>query len=321
MNDFVTGHGQQNRPSPVACRSAESPPVARSRPRPAPDADGYPSPLGAIPATTPIGTAPSQAFQTTALLSAEPSGLTEMDDHIMDTSTQIPSTRPAHDDDLDQLDRLILAAEAAFMAHTGASQRLRATGAEVLSGGVASSWQATIPGTVWADHGAGSRLVDADGTEYVDLHGGFGVGLVGHAHPAIVEAVSTRVRRGTHFGQPVQDGIRVARALGERFGLPLWRFNNSGTESTMDAVHLLRVATGRPKIIKVEGTYHGHHDSVQVSVYPTLEQAGTPERPSSVSAAGLPYRRTWSASRSSSPSVTSARSSGPCMSTAARSRA
>ncbi|MEU8852312.1 aminotransferase class III-fold pyridoxal phosphate-dependent enzyme [Streptomyces sp. NPDC048564] len=204
----------------------------------------------------------------------------------MEIGTPIPSPRPAPHDDLDRLDRLILAAETAFMAHTGASQRLRATGAEVLSGGVASSWQATIPGTVWADHGAGSRLVDADGTEYVDLHGGFGVGLVGHAHPAIVEAVSSRVRRGTHFGQPVQDGIRVARALAERFGLPLWRFNNSGTESTMDAVHLLRVATGRPKIIKVEGTYHGHHDSVQVSVYPTPEQAGPAARPSSVPAAG-----------------------------------
>ena len=119
------------------------------------------------------------------------------------------------------------------------------------------------PGAVWIDRGSGSRVVDVDGTEYVDLHGGFGVGIVGHAHPAIVAAVSDRVRKGTHFAQPTEDAVVVARELARRFGLPMWRYNNSGTESTMDAVHLMRVATGRTKIIKVEGTYHGHHDSVQ----------------------------------------------------------
>ena len=60
----------------------------------------------------------------------------------------------------------------------------------------------------------------------------------------------------------------VADDLAERFGLPLWRFANSGTEATMDAVHLMRAVTGRDRIIKVEGCYHGHHDSVQVSVLP-----------------------------------------------------
>jgi glutamate-1-semialdehyde 2,1-aminomutase len=108
------------------------------------------------------------------------------------------------------------------------------------------------------------------------------VSIVGHAHPAIVAAVEHRVRRGTHFAQPTTDAVVVARELARRFGLPMWRFNNSGTESTMDAVHLMRTATGRSKIIKVEGTYHGHHDSVQVSVYPTPEAAGPADRPHSV---------------------------------------
>jgi glutamate-1-semialdehyde 2,1-aminomutase len=186
--------------------------------------------------------------------------------------------------DLDRLDQLIVAQEKAFLARTTRSQELRETSADVLPGGVASNWQDTQPGTVWIEQGQGSHMTDVDGTDYVDLHGGFGVGLVGHGHPAIVEAVSARVRRGTHFAQPTPDAVLVARALARRFDLPMWRFNNSGTESTMDAVHLMRAATGRSKIIKVEGTYHGHHDSVQVSVYPTAEAAGPADAPRSVPA-------------------------------------
>jgi glutamate-1-semialdehyde 2,1-aminomutase len=184
--------------------------------------------------------------------------------------------------DLELLDTLIADQEKIFLDRTQESQRVRAACADVLPGGVASNWQDAPPAAVWMDRGAGSHTFDVDGTEYVDLHGGFGVGIVGHAHPAIVAAVSDRVRKGTHFAQPTGDAPVVARELARRFGLPMWRFNNSGTESTMDAVHLMRVATGRTKIIKVEGTYHGHHDSVQVSVYPSAEAAGPADRPRSV---------------------------------------
>jgi glutamate-1-semialdehyde 2,1-aminomutase len=184
--------------------------------------------------------------------------------------------------DLNRLDDLIAVAEKAFLDRTGESQRIRTECGDVLPGGVASNWQDAPPGAVFIDRGSGSRIVDVDGTEYVDLHGGFGVGIVGHAHPAIVAAVSDRVRQGTHFAQPTEDAVFVARALAARFGLPMWRYNNSGTESTMDAIHLMRVATGRTKIIKVEGSYHGHHDSVQVSVYPSADAAGPADRPHSV---------------------------------------
>jgi glutamate-1-semialdehyde 2,1-aminomutase len=158
-----------------------------------------------------------------------------------------------------------------------------------LAGGVTSSWQITRPQAVWISHGSGSKIYDVDGTEYIDLHGGYGAGLAGHAHPAIVNAVRTQVTNGTHFAQPTEAAIAVAEALVSRFGLPLWRFMNSGTEATMDAIHLMRAATGRDYIIKVEGCYHGHHDSVQVSVQPDLESAGPKGRPFSVAAsAGIP---------------------------------
>jgi glutamate-1-semialdehyde 2,1-aminomutase len=169
---------------------------------------------------------------------------------------------------------------------SGAASR-RANGS--LAGGVTSSWQITVPQAVWLSHGSGSKIYDVDGNEYVDLHGGYGAALAGHAHPAIVEAVTAQVSRGTHFAQPTETATEVAEELSRRFGLPLWRFGNSGTEATMDAVHLMRAITGRDLIIKVEGCYHGHHDSVQVSVTPEAEDVGDASRPNQVVASsGVP---------------------------------
>jgi glutamate-1-semialdehyde 2,1-aminomutase len=138
-------------------------------------------------------------------------------------------------------------------------------------------------------HGSGSKIFDADGGEYVDLHGGYGVGILGHGHPRLQRALAERFRRGTHFAQPTEDAIAVAEELARRFGIPLWRFNNSGTEATMDAVHLMRAITGRDLIVKIEGCYHGHHDSVMVSVYNSLDEIGPPDRPRNPpSGTGLP---------------------------------
>ena len=159
-----------------------------------------------------------------------------------------------------------------------------------LAGGATSNWQIAEPQAVWLSHGLGSKIYDVDGTEYSDFHGGYGASIAGHAHPAIVAAVSDRVRRGTHFAQPTEDAIVVADELASRFGLPLWRFANSGTEATMDAVHMMRAATARDLIIKVEGGYHGHHDSVQVSVLPEDDdEIGPADRPIGVAGnSGIP---------------------------------
>jgi glutamate-1-semialdehyde 2,1-aminomutase len=163
---------------------------------------------------------------------------------------------------------IIEAQEKIFIDRQPKSAQLAATATSLLAGGVVSNWQISAPQPVWLSHGLGSKLYDVDGNEYVDLHGGYGVSLAGHGHPAIVEAVQTQVARGTHFAQPTENALAAAAELARRFGLPQWRFANSGTEATMDAVHLMRAITGRDLIIKVEGCYHGHHDSVQVSVCP-----------------------------------------------------
>ena len=187
------------------------------------------------------------------------------------------------------LKEIISAQEEIFVRRQPNSAHLAATAQQHLAGGVTSSWQITAPQPVWLSHGQGSKVYDVDGNEYVDLHGGYGAALAGHGHPAIQEAIKTQVAKGTHFAQPTPNAVVVARELAGRFGLPRWRFANSGTEATMDAVHLMRSITGRDLIIKIEGCYHGHHDSVQVSVRPDPDDAGPLHKPNSApSSTGIP---------------------------------
>jgi glutamate-1-semialdehyde 2,1-aminomutase len=188
------------------------------------------------------------------------------------------------------MEEIITTQERIFAERQPESRRLAGLAAGSLAGGVTSSWQITRPQPVWLSHGRGSKIYDVDGNEYVDLHGGYGAGLAGHGHPAMVEAVRSQVGLGTHFAQPTRAAITVAEELSRRFGLPQWRFANSGTEATMEAVHLMRAITGRDLIIKVEGCYHGHHDSVQVSVCPDEgDGIGPADRPVPVpSSSGIP---------------------------------
>jgi len=187
------------------------------------------------------------------------------------------------------LSSIIAQQEEIFARRQPESRRMADRAGHALAGGVTSSWQITRPQPVWLSHGKGSKIYDVDGNEYVDLHGGYGAALAGHGHPAIVEAVRGQVALGTHFAQPTHNAILAAEELSRRFGLPQWRFANSGTEATMDAIHLMRAITGRDLIIKVEGCYHGHHDSVQVSVCPEPGEVGPPDRPAQVpSSTGIP---------------------------------
>jgi glutamate-1-semialdehyde 2,1-aminomutase len=153
-----------------------------------------------------------------------------------------------------------------------------------LSGGVASAYQERKPWPIYLSHGAGSHVWDVDGNEMVDFHNGFGSMVQGHAHPAIVRAVSARVALGTHFAAPTEDAVVVAEELSRRFGLPRWRLVNSGTEATMDAIRIARAHTGRDTIVKIFGSYHGHHDYVMVSIGVPYEHIGDRE-----DYASLPY--------------------------------
>ena len=199
------------------------------------------------------------------------------------------AVRETIDFDLELVDRLIADEEAALDPKLRASIEYRTKAGRHVAGGVASSWQSSPPHTIYVDRGEGSHVWDIDGNEYVDYHLGYGAMVVGHAHPKIAEAIAARARLGTHFAQPTTQLHEIGENLSERFGLPLWRFGNSGTEATLEAVRLMRAATGRDLIVKIEGTYHGHHDSLMFSVAPDPELIGPREHPVTVpQAMGIP---------------------------------
>jgi glutamate-1-semialdehyde 2,1-aminomutase len=161
---------------------------------------------------------------------------------------------------------LIERESAALDERTQASRALWERARKTLAGGVASSYQLRDPWPIYVSHGEGERVWDVDGNEYVDFHNGFGSMTQGHAHPAITAAIRDRAALGTHFAVPTEDGVLVAEELARRFRLPKWRYTNSGSEATMDAIRIARAYTGRDTVLKIFGSYHGHHDTVMVSI-------------------------------------------------------
>ena len=188
--------------------------------------------------------------------------------------------------DFDRIDALIEREEAELEPKRQASIAYRKVADRYVAGGVASSWQDSPPHAIFIDRGKGNHLWDIDQNEYIDFHLGYGAMVVGHAHPKIVDAIQKQAPRGTHFAQPTRDLHAVGDNLVERFGLPLWRFCNSGTEATLEGARLMRANTGRDLIIKIEGTYHGHHDSLMFSVAPDPADMGPREHPNVVAQAG-----------------------------------
>lgn len=167
---------------------------------------------------------------------------------------------------------------------TPGSQTMYERARQTLSGGVASSYQVREPWPIYLSHGKGPRVWDVDGNVMLDFHNGFGSMVQGHAHPAISKAVAARVELGTHFAAPTEDGVVVSEELAHRWGLPKWRYVNSGSEATMDAIRIARAHTGQDTIVKIFGSYHGHHDYVMVSIGVPYESIGDREN-----LASLPY--------------------------------
>jgi glutamate-1-semialdehyde 2,1-aminomutase len=148
--------------------------------------------------------------------------------------------------------------------------------------GVASSFQVGEPYPMYLTSGKGSHVTDVDGHSYIDYHNGFGCMVVGHAHPRVRAAIERAAEAGTHFAATTESGIEFAEELKRRFNLDKIRFTNSGTESTMDAIRLARAATGKDVLLKIEGSYHGHHDAVMYSVVASMDMSGPADRPWSV---------------------------------------
>jgi glutamate-1-semialdehyde 2,1-aminomutase len=173
-----------------------------------------------------------------------------------------------------------------YVLRTPQSERAMARAERVLPLGVASSFQFYEPHPLVMRRAAGAHMEDVDGHKYVDFTLGYGSLLTGHAHPTLRRAITEQLEHGTLFVSPCEENALVAELLASRFGLPQWRFTNSGTEATMDAIRVARGVTGRTRIVKVEGGYHGHHDAVLMSTKPSIEAAGPADAPHAVASTG-----------------------------------
>ncbi|PWH18226.1 MAG: glutamate-1-semialdehyde-2,1-aminomutase [Ardenticatenia bacterium] len=163
------------------------------------------------------------------------------------------------------------------------SQALFAAAQKVIPGGVNSpvrAFRAVGGQPLFIARGQGPYLYDADGNRYIDYVLSWGPLILGHAHPQVVEALKKAVERGTSYGAPTALEVRLAELICEMMpACEMIRFVNSGTEATMTALRLARAFTGRDKIIKFEGCYHGHADMLLVQAGSGVATLGLPDSP------------------------------------------
>jgi glutamate-1-semialdehyde 2,1-aminomutase len=166
---------------------------------------------------------------------------------------------------------------------TKQSEELFARGKRVIPGGVNSPVRAfgAVGGTPrFIERGEGCRVFDVDGNAYIDYVGSWGPLILGHADPGVLRAAGEAMARGTSFGAPTQREVELAELLCEALpGMEMVRLVNSGTEATMSALRLARGATGRSRILKFEGCYHGHADALLVGAGSGVATLGIPGSP------------------------------------------
>ncbi len=163
------------------------------------------------------------------------------------------------------------------------SARLYERALEMLPGGVSRNTVLRKPHPLYADHAAGCRVTDIEGVEHIDFANNMASLIHGHAHPAVVAAVTEQLQKGTAFSEATEVEVRYAEHLLSRnTAFEKLRFVNSGTEGAMGALKASRAFTGRPKIAKVEGAYHGQYDYAEVSQTATPENWGPVDTPCSV---------------------------------------
>ncbi len=172
---------------------------------------------------------------------------------------------------------------AAYVSKRPKSQKMYKEAQQFLPGGDTRTVTFYNPFPTFMDRGEGCRLIDVDGNEYLDFINNYTSLIHGHAHPDVVKAVSDQVKKGSVYGAPVESQYELGRLICERLpSADRARFCNSGTEGTAAAIRLARAVTGRYKILKMEGGYHGAQDTVQVSIRPSLDKVGPLEGPASV---------------------------------------
>ena len=155
--------------------------------------------------------------------------------------------------------------------------------------GVHSTYRYSDPYPIYFTRSRGTRLWDVDGNEYTDYNMGFGVLVAGHAHPLVVRAIREQAGKGTDFGFEWDQTPKYARTICDRFGVDQVRLSNTGGEATMYAVRFARSFTGRNKIVKFEGCYHGGNETLLVSVKPSKAKEGDARFPNPVpSTLGIP---------------------------------
>ena len=175
-----------------------------------------------------------------------------------------------------------------YIKRTAGSMKATERARKVMPMGVPSSFQAYDPHPIVVRKAHSSWMEDVDGNRYIDFDMGFGALFSGHCNPIVRRAVDRQLDDGTLFVTPCELNSDVAEMLAARYNLPMWRFTNSGTEATMDAIRVARGLTGRDKIVKVEGGYHGHHDEVMISMKPPISEAGPADDPRAIpSTAGI----------------------------------
>ena len=148
--------------------------------------------------------------------------------------------------------------------------------------GVSSNYRAMDPYPLYFKAARGSKLIDADGNEYIDYNLCFGVAVAGHAHPRLVEVITERIKNGTVLGFEYERTYELAEVIKKRFFVDMVRFSSTGLEATLHAIRVARAYTQRDKIIKFLGCYHGSHDFFLVATKPNIYAAGHVKRPAKV---------------------------------------
>jgi len=163
------------------------------------------------------------------------------------------------------------------------SEALFSAARNVIPGGVNSpvrAFKSVGCNPIFIEKAAGSKIYDADGNEYIDYVGSWGPMILGHCHPKVVEAIQQAAASGTSFGSPTARETELAELVCEAYpNIEKLRMVSSGTEATMSAIRLARGYTGRDKILKFDGCYHGHADSLLVKAGSGLATFGVPTSP------------------------------------------